>query len=558
MNINQADNDQRENAKISKSIIKKGLGRTLVVWFLSLALIPMSVVGIISYQNAYKSLYDGAVTALRSAANLKTEQIDFYFSEMLTGMRLQSEMRTNMYFLEELISDFKSSGMSIDAYTTSLRWTIVADEKGSDLITYRRIFGYHDILLIDSTGNVLFSVAREDELGTNLFDGKYSNTLFAAACQRSLETGEPAFSDYEANTYSEVDEVYGFITAVIVNDNGEKIGLIAFQFPVRQIDRIMQKEIYLGKTAETYLIGLDLKMRSNSIRVREKTVLKYKVETEEALLWKKQTREGIDVQEMFQTAKIYNGPHGGKPVLGIHSNINIAGVPFGVIAEIEQGEAFAPSGRLRNIVYGLLVVTGLLVVFIAVVVSRRIVHPIKALSAGAKQVAGGQLDQDIEIKSGNEIGELADSFNDMLVKLRRTMEENEAQNRLKTGQMDLSEEMRGEQDIGTLGGKIIHYLTEYLNAQIGAIYMANDDSRLKLIGSYAWNRRKNLSNEFMPGEGIVGQAALEKKHILISNCPDDYIRVYSGLGEAVPNNILVFPLLLDNTVKGIVELGSLK
>lgn len=61
----------------------------------------------------------------------------------------------------------------------------------------------------------------------------------------------------------------------------------------------------------------------------------------------------------------------------------------------------------------------------------------------------------------------------------------------------------------------------------------------------------------MPGEGLVGQVASGKKHILITNCPDDYINIHSGMGEAVPKNILVFPLIMNNTTKGVVELGAL-
>ena len=163
-----------------------------------------------------------------------------------------------------------------------------------------------------------------------------------------------------------------------------------------------------------------------------------------------------------------------------------------------------------------------------------------------------------QVRSHDEIGILANSLNDMLVRLQTTIKENEKQNWLKTGQMELSARMRGEQDIGVLGSNVISYLAEYINAQIGTIYMANEDNRLKLIGSYAYSQRKNFSNEFIFGEGLVGQAVLEKNYILITNCPDDYIGISSGLGGAVPKNILAFPLQMGSTIKGVVELGSFR
>ncbi|HEM49041.1 MAG TPA: response regulator, partial [Caldithrix sp.] len=79
---------------------------------------------------------------------------------------------------------------------------------------------------------------------------------------------------------------------------------------------------------------------------------------------------------------------------------------------------------------------------------------------------------------------------------------------------------------------------------------------LKLASSYAFTTRKNLSNEYKSGMGIVGQAAKEKKPILITDVPDDYVKINSGIGEAKPLNILVLPFLYEGVVKGVIELGS--
>src|SRR5204862_491749 len=79
---------------------------------------------------------------------------------------------------------------------------------------------------------------------------------------------------------------------------------------------------------------------------------------------------------------------------------------------------------------------------------------------------------------------------------------------------------------------------------------------LKLIASYAFKERKSVANRFHLGEGLVGQAALEKKAILLTNVPDDYIRITSGLGEASPRNVIVLPVLFEGEVKAVIELAS--
>jgi CheY-like chemotaxis protein/signal transduction histidine kinase len=84
----------------------------------------------------------------------------------------------------------------------------------------------------------------------------------------------------------------------------------------------------------------------------------------------------------------------------------------------------------------------------------------------------------------------------------------------------------------------------------------NNTPVLKLIASYAYKERKHLGNRFYLGEGLVGQAALEKKPILLTNVPDDYIRISSGLGEAPPRNVIVLPVLFEGEVKAVIELAS--
>ncbi len=224
---------------------------------------------------------------------------------------------------------------------------------------------------------------------------------------------------------------------------------------------------------------------------------------------------------------------------------------------LKEATALSSEKMISVIIYSGLTGGSAIAMFIlCFFIAKSITKPITKLSKAAKSIAEGQLDHNIEIKSRGEIGELADSFNDMISNLRLTMEKNDTHNWLKTGQTELNVRMRGEQDLETLGRNTIGCLTEYLNAQIGLLYMSGNDSRLKRIGSYAYVQRKDTPDEFMPGEGLVGQVALEKKHILLTNCPDDSIKINSGIVEATPKHILIFPLILNNTVRGVVELGS--
>jgi signal transduction histidine kinase/CheY-like chemotaxis protein/HAMP domain-containing protein len=147
-------------------------------------------------------------------------------------------------------------------------------------------------------------------------------------------------------------------------------------------------------------------------------------------------------------------------------------------------------------------------------------------------------------------------------KAEQAREEAEAANKALEGQMwqtagqaQLSDRMRGEQDIPALADNIIQQLCHYLKAQVGALYVA-EDSTLNLIGSYAY-ASKNPAKPFEFGEGLVGQAALEKQPIIVTDVPEDCITTRSLVGEIVPRHIMLCPFVYEDQVVGVVEIGTL-
>ena len=143
--------------------------------------------------------------------------------------------------------------------------------------------------------------------------------------------------------------------------------------------------------------------------------------------------------------------------------------------------------------------------------------------------------------------------------IEKTNAEIRKNNWLKTGHNNLNELMSGEKNVVDLSRAIITYLAKYINAQIGALYLIEEDTdEMMLTGSYAFSNRKNLNAKIKIGEGLVGQAAFEKEMITLSNIPDDYIRINSSLGDAVPKNLIVTPFIFEQNVLGVIELGSIQ
>ncbi|MBW8034905.1 MAG: response regulator [Planctomycetes bacterium] len=172
----------------------------------------------------------------------------------------------------------------------------------------------------------------------------------------------------------------------------------------------------------------------------------------------------------------------------------------------------------------------------------------------ANSIAKGDYSTDIIPRS--EVDELGVALANMTTQLRETIEENQRENWVKNGKSQLYDKMRGEHSMQDMAQNIITHLAKYLDAKIGAIYLKDEDDTLKMAGSYAYTRRKGISHEYKVGEGLVGQSVLEKKTIVVTDVPEDYVVVQSGVGQAAVTNVVIMPLLYDNEVTGAIELGS--
>ena len=134
----------------------------------------------------------------------------------------------------------------------------------------------------------------------------------------------------------------------------------------------------------------------------------------------------------------------------------------------------------------------------------------------------------------------------------------EQQNWMRNGQAELSEVMRGEQNVTTLAKNIISYLAGYFQADIGTIYLVNSNNgnSLRLAGSHAYTRRKAGEDVVKFGQGLVGQVALEQESIVYSDVPEDYLAINTGNGYETPQQVLMSPFLHEEQLKGVIEIGT--
>jgi CheY-like chemotaxis protein/HAMP domain-containing protein len=254
------------------------------------------------------------------------------------------------------------------------------------------------------------------------------------------------------------------------------------------------------------------------------------------------------------------------------------------------------EGMRRLIFYAVLVsLIILLASLFALYLTNLIASSLRALKLAADKVVEGRTDIELSIRSGDEIGKLADSFRNVVDKnlllsdvaeqigkgnyqhalqvsnndvlgnailqmqhnLKRLSEENEQRNWFLTGSAYLDDTMRGINTLEDLSDRILKALTEYVGAQIAALFVLGDEGKLRLTGSYAYDA--SLENaEFELGEGLIGQVAEDQKIMRLSQVPAGHARIKSGVLDMSPLEIIISPVMYNKTVIGVLELAAYK
>jgi HAMP domain-containing protein/CheY-like chemotaxis protein/signal transduction histidine kinase len=184
---------------------------------------------------------------------------------------------------------------------------------------------------------------------------------------------------------------------------------------------------------------------------------------------------------------------------------------------------------------------------------------VRAIAEVSTAVTKGDLTRSITVEAQGEVAALKDNINEMILNLKDTTQKNMEQDWLKTNLARFTRMLQGQRDMTTVAQMVLSELAPLVDAQQGVFYVnenSNGQPVMKLLGGYAYKKRKNLANEFHPGEGLVGQCTVERERILVTNVPNNYVHVTSGLGEASPNNIVVLPVLFEGEAKAVIELST--
>ena len=388
--------------------MKLNLGSKLQIAFFAVAIIPFVAVSVISLSKSSNALKSQSLKQLEAIREIKKAEIEKLFSGIFQNIKLISSLDNVKSFFNELNKIGLSEGYNSGDYKNAAR------EYAGVLKSYAE--GYNDFYLISEKGDVVYSLNGKSDFGSNLITGEYKNTGLANVFKKAL-TGKVVFDDIAS--YAPLNNTpAAFVAAPLTDESGTTIGVAAFQLSLEIINSIMTERTSMGESGETYLVGMDRLMRSDSHNDIQNHSLAA------SFAHPGTGRVDTDASAAALSGKSGSGiitGYNGHEVLSAYTPLEISGATWALIAEIDTDEALAPVNSLQWIIVIIAITGGALIIVVALIMTRFITKPIKNMVGILKNVAGGNLTRSIEVKSNDEIGIMENAIRDMVKKLNEVM-----------------------------------------------------------------------------------------------------------------------------------------
>jgi len=459
------------------------LKKKLLIAFLSTGLIPLLIGGFIVNQQASQALETAAFNQLESIREIKRNEIENYFQTIHDQVLTMSESTMTIFAMNTLKKGFhqdkginqlseeelaagkarlrdyyqnqygaeyqKQNSKTInisnlmptealeiyrqDRYISSNQHPLGEKDKldHAPLVgeQYDRVhrkyhpvfrnflhkFGYYDIFLVDAdTGHIVYSVFKELDYATSLLTGPYKDTNFSRVFRRAVESGDKnavILEDFER--YSPSYEAAASFIASPIYEHGKLTGVLIFQMPVGRINEMMSNISGLGESGETYLIGGDRLMRSQSRFKTENTIGTFKVDT-----------VAIDNVLSGKTNHEIITDYRDIDVLSSYTPVEVEGLTWGLVAEIDKDEAFAAVTTLQSILAIVSVLSILAVLGITYLFVRGVQKQLGGDPMEIQNIAEAIADNDLsmELKTPDEATGVYSSMSRMRDNLRESIE----------------------------------------------------------------------------------------------------------------------------------------
>ncbi len=433
----------------------------LLVWFLLLTLVPLIVAAFLTMGTARQLLTDQIENNLRAMADNLGRQVETFLRGQERDLLVLAANPGTAEAIDAFSAAWKDGALDESAHAAAAARFAPFLRRAAESI------GTDDICLIDPAGRVVFSTARGPDFGVKIDESPVAGTTLGRAAQSARFTLGLEQSDFD---FYAPDGLPATFIAVPVLAGGKYRGLAVLQIGAAEINRVISDTSGLGATGEMVVVaesGGEL-VAVAPTRHDPQAAFRLRVPPEGPSAALRDSMKGLPG---FGPDTDYRG----KSVHAVWQYL--PALRWGVVVKIDDDEAFAPVSLLRKLSIGIALVSGLLAALAAWLVARSFSRPIEELTAAAHEVAGGNLHRRAEVRSNNEIGELAGDFNAMTGQLGEMIATMDEKVRLRTAELaearDQAEEANRTKS--AFLANMSHELRTPMNAIIGYSEMLTEE-----------------------------------------------------------------------------------
>jgi methyl-accepting chemotaxis protein len=462
--------------EIRKISFFRGIGGKILLIFVILSLLTIVALASITLNRTSQALSSAASDQLTAMSKIKHDQMENLFERIMSDVEVvanTSDVVNSInyfinYHIEMNIQATAFYDMSSSADNLTRTYNEIDSEANDLLKKYGEIYGYFDVFLLCARhGHVMYSWAKESDLGENLSAGQYKESGLAEVWRKALSEDKPVLVDVSA--YAPSNGAPAMFAGAPIRDQGETIGVFVIQIPFDKINNIIQERTGMGKTGESYLVGSDKLMRSDSYldpinhslnASINGTVEKNGVNTEAV-------NAALEGEEATRIIIDYNG----NTVVSSWNILHLGDLKWTIISEIDQAEIRIPINQIITFIFILSGIILLTVIVVTIIFSRSISKPMASLTSLATEIGIGNFDLLIDkklLKSKDETGALSQSFNSMIESLqyKGNMVEEVAK-----GNLTIDVKLASDKDL--LGNSLIQ-MTDSLNSLLGNVNKSVD------------------------------------------------------------------------------------
>jgi CheY-like chemotaxis protein/HAMP domain-containing protein len=504
---------------------------TLLVIF---GVLPMIAAAVFSARLASDALIEKTFEELNAIQSLRTTAIETFFKESLISLDMLARTKRLTHFTKAIHAKNGAAPTDKDNYSAYFE-------------TFVTNYSYDDFLILDpKDGEILFAIKDKNRLGSTVTANKSNDPALTQAWTNALNSGETSFSDFDSNNLVEQQKT-AYFSSPVRDEQGNIIAVAAVKLSPSLISQIVDSRIGMGQTGESYLIGAN--RHTNRMEFRSDLTTMGNGRYVVGFSFNKDLDYWSDAKNANENGgKNTYIDSAGRPVLVIYKQVKVPGYNWYLISKINEDEVTEPIFFLYYAILAAAVLLILIIGFIALRFSRSVTEPLIDSMSFAQDIAKGKLNSNLELDRRDELGDLGLALNDMAKQLKEL-------DWIKSGKESLDDQLRGDLELTELSNLFIAFFTKHMGAQLGALYLLDKDA-LELKASYSFTDRKGNYNRIELGEGMVGQAALEKEIIIFSDVKQDAPALNYGAGEVILNNFMAIPLAVEEHLLGAVLLGS--